>query len=97
LLLAAEFGTGQVFWSLLWFFLLVMLIMLCVYVVTDIVRSADLSGLSKAIWAAVVVFVPYLGVFAYIMVHGPKMGERQRQGRTHDGPLDPVAQARLMK
>ena len=71
--------------------------MLCVYVVTDIVRSADLSGFSKAIWAAVVVFVTYLGVFAYIMVHGPKMGERQRQGLTHDGPLDPVAQARLMK
>ena len=102
LFFAAEFGTGQVFWSILWFALVAILIALCLYVVADIVRSNELSGLSKAIWVAVIVFVPYLGVFGYLMVHGDRFGDRQQQARlvrarTYGGPIDPIAQARLMK
>ena len=41
---AVEFGTGQVFWSLLWFFLFLIWIWLVISVFTDIVRSDDLSG-----------------------------------------------------
>jgi hypothetical protein len=75
-MLAADFGTGQVLWSIFWFFLFFMWIMLVFNVFVDIVRSGDLSGVAKAIWLAFVIFLPYLGVFMYLIARGDKMGAR---------------------
>ena len=47
--LAAEFGTGQVLWSIIWFFLFFIWIMLIFQVFGDIFRSHN-SGVSKALW-----------------------------------------------
>ena len=77
MLLAAEFGTGQVLWSMLYFFLFFMWIMLVFNVIGDIFRSDDLSGWGKALWTAFIVFVPYLGVFVYLIVRGSSMAQRQ--------------------
>ena len=74
---AAEFGTGQVLWSIFWFFLFFMWIWLVISIFGDIIRSDDMGGASKALWAALIVFLPYLGVFAYLLLRGGKMGERQ--------------------
>jgi len=73
--LVAEFGTGQVLWSMLWFFLFFMWIYLVVVIFADIFRSPDLSGWSKALWTIFVVFLPYLGVFVYLIARGHKMTE----------------------
>jgi hypothetical protein len=73
MLLAAEFGTGQVLWSMLWFFLFFMWIMLVFSTIGDIFRSHDLSGWAKAIWTLFIVFLPFLGVFIYLIVRGDKM------------------------
>ena len=81
LFFAAEFGTDQVFWSILWFALVAILIALCLYVVADIVRSNELSGLAKAIWVAVIVFVPFPG--SVRLPHGPR---RQIWGPSATGP-----------
>ena len=43
----------------------------------DIIRSDDLGGAAKAIWSIFIIFLPYLGVFAYLIVRGGSMGERQ--------------------
>lgn len=77
MLLAAEFGTGQVFWSILWFFLFFVWIMLIFNIFGDIIRSDDMGGVSKAIWSIFIIFLPFLGIFAYLIVRGGKMGERQ--------------------
>lgn len=77
MLLAAEFGTGQVVWSILWFFLFFLWIMLIFSVFGDILRSDDMGGVAKAIWTILIIFLPYLGVFAYLVLRGGKMGERQ--------------------
>ena len=74
-MLVAEFGTGQVFWSMLWFFLFFIWIWLLIVVFGDIFRSPDLSGWGKALWTLFVVFLPYLGVFMYLIVRGRKMHE----------------------
>ena len=42
--LLAEFGTGQVFWSMLWFFMFFIWIWLLIIVFSDIFRSHDLGG-----------------------------------------------------
>ena len=75
MILAAEFGVGQVLWSMFWFFLFFMWIWLVITVFADIIRSQDLSGAAKAIWTVFIVFLPYLGVFAYIVARGNKMSE----------------------
>ena len=50
-MLLAEFGTGQVFWSIVWFSLFFLWIWLVVMIFTDLFRSPDLSGWGKAAWA----------------------------------------------
>jgi hypothetical protein len=77
LLLAAEWGTGQVLWSILWFFLFFVWIMLIFTIFGDIIRNHDMSGLTKAIWSIFIIFLPFLGIFIYLIVNGGKMGERQ--------------------
>jgi hypothetical protein len=80
----AEFGTGQVFWSMLWFFLFFIWIWMLIVVFGDIFRSDDLSGWGKALWSIFIIFLPYLGVFVYLIARGKKMSqhavaEAQRQ------------------
>jgi type VI protein secretion system component VasK len=72
---AAEFGTGQVFLSMLYFFLFIIWIWLLISVFADIFRSHDMSGWAKAAWALFVIVLPYLGVFTYLIVRGRKMSE----------------------
>lgn len=66
----------DVFWTMLWFFLWIMWIFLLVRVVMDIFRSRDLGGWGKAGWTALVILLPFLGVFVYLIARGKKMGER---------------------
>ena len=74
--LAAEFGTGQVLWSIIWFFLFFIWIMLIFQIFGDIIRS-DKSGVAKALWSVLIIFLPYLGVFAYLIFNGSGMAQRQ--------------------
>ena len=74
-MLASEFGTGQVFWSFLWFTMFFIWIWLLIMVFSDIFRSHDLKGFSKFLWILFIIVLPYLGVFVYLIARGHKMGE----------------------
>ena len=78
-LLAAEWGVGQVFWTMLWWFLFIIWIWLLIIVFGDIFRSRDLGGWGKALWTIFVIVVPYLGVFVYLIARGHKMSEHAAQ------------------
>ena len=78
-MLASDFGVGQVFLSLLWFFLFFLWIMLVFHVISDVFRSHDLSGGGKALWLLFVIVFPYLGIFVYLVVRGGKMHEHDVQ------------------
>ena len=73
----ATFGVGQVLWSMIWFFLFFLWIMLLFQVFGDIFRSKDLSGGVKALWVVFVIVLPYLGVLVYLIARGGKMHENQ--------------------
>ena len=75
-MLLAEFGTGQVFWSMLWFFLFFIWIWLLISLFGDIFRSSDLSGGAKALWTIFIIVLPFLGVLVYLIVRGNSMQER---------------------
>lgn len=70
-----EFGSGQVLWSMMWFFIFFIWIWLLITVFADIFRSHDLSGFAKFLWIFFVIFLPYLGVFVYLIARGHKMSE----------------------
>jgi Short C-terminal domain/Phospholipase_D-nuclease N-terminal len=74
-IVAADFGTGEVFLSMLWFFLFFIWIWLLITVFADIFRSRDMSGWAKALWVILVIVFPYLGVFVYLIARGHKMHE----------------------
>jgi type VI protein secretion system component VasK len=78
-MLIAEFGTGEVFLSMIWFFLFFIWVWLVITVFADVFRSRDLSGWSKALWSVFIIVLPYLGVFVYLIARGRKMGEHARE------------------
>ena len=66
----AEFGTGQVLWSLLWFFLFLVWVMLVFRVFGDLLQDDEMSGTAKMLWTVAAVTLPYIGALAYLAVHG---------------------------
>ena len=76
-MLYAEWQVGQVFFSMLWFALFFLWIWTVILVFSDIFRSRDLGGWSKALWTLFVLLLPYLGVFMYLIVRGHKIGEHR--------------------
>jgi len=75
-MIVGVFGTGQVAFSLLFFFGMVLIVWLMIRIFADIFRSTDLSGLAKALWSLVVLFIPIFGAIAYLVVRGAGMGDR---------------------
>ena len=76
--IAAEFGTGQVLWSILWFFLFFLWIWLLITIFSDIMRSS-LSGWGKALWTIGIIVLPFLGILLYLIVNGGDMNEREAE------------------
>ena len=75
----ADFGSGQALWSIFWFFLFFLWIMLVFQVFADIFRNREMGGVMKVLWILVVLVIPYFGVFIYLIVHGGSMAQRQAQ------------------
>jgi hypothetical protein len=44
----------------------------------DIFRRDDMSGWSKALWSIFIIFLPFLGVFIYLITR-PKMTEQDQR------------------
>ena len=77
-----EYTPGDVFLSMLWFFLFFIWIWLLISVFGDIFRSDDLSGWAKALWTIFVIVLPYLGVFVYLIARGKNMSDHARRDAT---------------
>lgn len=69
----------DLFWAMLWFFLWIAWFWILISIFGDIFRSDDLSGWGKAGWTLFTVFLPYLGVFVYLIARGSSMTERSQQ------------------
>ena len=78
-MLGNNFGTGQVFYSFLWFTLFFIWIWLLIIVFSDIFRSHDMGGWAKFFWILFVIVFPYLGVFVYLIARGGKMSQHAQE------------------
>ena len=69
----------NVFWTIFEIFAFVVWFWLLFMILTDVFRSSDLSGWSKAGWTVFVIFLPVIGILIYLIVRGPSMHERSAQ------------------
>ncbi|MFF3607699.1 PLDc N-terminal domain-containing protein [Streptomyces sp. NPDC002463] len=67
----------NVFWTIMWVFLWVMWFMLLFRIIGDIFRDDSLSGWGKSGWTILVVILPFLGCFVYLIARGKGMGQRE--------------------
>jgi predicted membrane protein len=75
-MLAYDYPLLGIFWSMLFFFLFFVWIMLLFRVFADVFRSHDMGGFAKTLWIVFVILAPFLGVFVYLIARGRSMAER---------------------
>jgi hypothetical protein len=78
-MLAYTYPLLSVFWTLFMFFAFFVWIWLLIVIFGDIFRSRDMGGFAKALWVLFVVFIPILGILAYLIFRGGGMHERAEQ------------------
>jgi Phospholipase_D-nuclease N-terminal len=64
-----------VFMFILWFWLLIT-------VASDLFRRHDVSGFAKVLWVILLIVLPYIGIFAYLLTQGRGMAERNQARMT---------------
>ena len=78
-MLAYDYPLLGLFWTMLWFFLFVIWLILLFRVIADIFRSHDMGGFAKALWLIFVIVVPFLGVLVYVIARGHSMAQRDME------------------
>jgi hypothetical protein len=76
MLIGTSYPILNIFWTFLEFFLFFLWIWLAVMVFSDIFRSHDIGGGTKALWVIFIIVLPFVGVFAYLLFRGGAMHER---------------------
>lgn len=77
--LAYDYPVLGAFWTAMWVFIWVLWLVLLFRIIADIFRDDDMGGLAKTVWLLVVIFLPYIGVFAYVIARGRGMGSREHR------------------
>ena len=73
----ADFSFLEIMWAMLVFFAWVVWLMLLITVFMDVFRRHDMSGWKKVFWLLLVVVIPFIGVFIYLIVYSQDMAERK--------------------
>ena len=76
MVIAADYPLFEIFWTMLIFFLLVIWFAILIRVIGDIFGRHDMSGWGKAAWTLLVIGLPFVGIFIYLIVSGERMGQR---------------------
>jgi hypothetical protein len=67
------------FLTMMWLFIWILWFFLLFRVIIDIFRSHDMGGGAKTLWLILVIILPYLGVFIYLIARGGKMAEHDQK------------------
>jgi hypothetical protein len=80
-LLLANYPFLGVLWSMLVFFLWVAWFILLFHIIGDVFRRRDASGVNKTMWLIFMILVPFIGVFAYLILNGDDMARRNAEAQ----------------
>ena len=76
-MLATSWTFGEVMWSMLIFFCWILFFILLFQVFGDLFSRHDISGWAKAAWTIFVIFLPFLGIFIYLIVNSHGIADRR--------------------
>ena len=78
-MIVANYNFASFLWDVLVIFAFVIWFWLLIVVFGDIFRRRDISGWGKAGWIILVIILPYLGVFIYLIAEHQGMADRNVQ------------------
>jgi hypothetical protein len=103
------------FWDVVWFifisFMFFAYLMVMFWIITDLFRDRETSGIAKAVWIIALIFLPLVTSLVYLVVRGRGMSERaageaEEARRRQDAyiqevagksnPTEQIAQAKAM-
>jgi hypothetical protein len=79
MVIASDYPFLGILWSMLIFFLWVSWFVILFQVIGDLMRRHDASGWLKTAWLIFLVLIPFIGVFAYLIVNGDNMAKRNNE------------------
>jgi hypothetical protein len=94
MILATSYPLLEIFWTILVFFAFVVWLMILFTVLSDIFRRHDTTGGTKVLWIIVIIVLPYLGTFVYLISQHTGMTERaQKQQKAAQTQFDQYVQS----
>ena len=85
----AAYTFGDVMWSMFVFFAWILFFWLLFTVFADLFSRHDISGWAKTGWTILVIILPFLGIFIYLIAEGRGMGERNmRKAQSQQAQMD---------
>jgi ABC-type multidrug transport system fused ATPase/permease subunit len=81
---AADYPFLDVLWTMLVFFLWIMWFWLLIVIIGDVFRRRDIGGGKKTLWLIFILFVPFIGVLAYVLTNSDGMAERNLERARQD-------------
>ena len=82
-MIVADVSFIDFFWSILWFYFLLIWLMILFHILSDLFRDHSLSGVAKTLWVLFLVFLPFLGAIVYMITRG--------KGHSRAGRCPPAA------
>ena len=67
----------EFFWTMFVIFGFVLWFWLLFVIIGDVFRRDDISGWAKTAWLLLMIVLPFVGVFAYVIAQGRSMAERR--------------------
>ena len=87
--LAADYPFLDVLWTMLVFFAWVAWFWLLIVIASDVFRRHDIGGGKKAAWLIFMLFVPFIGVFSYLIANNESMTRRNvEQAQAQKAQMD---------
>lgn len=81
-MILADFSFGDLLWSIIVIFFMVVYFMILLNILTDLFRSRDLGGVAKTIWVIAILFMPLIAMLIYLIVRGGGMTDRAIEANT---------------
>ncbi len=110
-MILADVNLGEILWTTLVIFFMVMYFMILFSILGDLFRDHDTSGWGKAAWVLFLVIAPFLAALIYLIARGNGMAKRsmaaqadaQKQFNEYvqsvagsGSPTDQIAQAKQL-
>jgi len=76
MMLSTNFGNGDVLLWIFEFFMFVIWFWLLITIFGDLFRDHETSGVTKALWIILILFIPFFGILLYLIVRGNGMSRR---------------------